>query len=278
MASRVRGARSATPCARGVIAGPRRSSAVRIRSLPHRFESFDAGHPFPNAASVAAGAARARARARVGRRADAALVVLLSGGASALLVAPVPGVTLEDKIATGARADARRRSHRRPQLRAQAPVADQGRPARRGRGADGRRWPSPTCMARLPTIRRSSGPGRPSAIRRRSPQALAIVRRVAEVPHARAPLPRARRAAARWRRRSSRMTRDCRAAPTRSSAIARPRSTARRRPRGRSAIAVHVIAAADRGRGARRRRARSCARARRLPAATGRAGVRARGR
>jgi glycerate 2-kinase len=89
---------------RGVIAGPRVSSARGgSRSVPHRFESFDAGHPSPNAASVAAGL-RALELARESRHETIAsgwLVVLLSGGASALLVAPVPEVTLEDKIATG---------------------------------------------------------------------------------------------------------------------------------------------------------------------------------
>jgi hydroxypyruvate reductase len=62
-------------------------------------EAFLAGHPAPNAASVAAGAralALARSQAGSGR-----LLELLSGGASALQAAPVDGVTLEDKIETG---------------------------------------------------------------------------------------------------------------------------------------------------------------------------------
>ncbi len=83
---------------RGVIAGPLVSS-TGSRSLPHQFESFDASHPFPNEASVAAGL-RALELARESGEARW-LVVLLSGGASALLAAPVPGVTLEDKVATG---------------------------------------------------------------------------------------------------------------------------------------------------------------------------------
>ena len=94
---------------RGVIAGPVNSSRHgSSRSLPPRFESFDVGHPFPNAASVAAGArALELARESVldapqsGPVGGAGwLVVLLSGGASAMLAAPVPGVTVEDKIAT----------------------------------------------------------------------------------------------------------------------------------------------------------------------------------
>jgi len=79
---------------RGVIAGP--SSGPR--SLPQQLEPFDAGHPDPNAASVSAGL-RALALAHESRE-SGWLVVLLSGGASAMLAAPVDGVTLDDKIAT----------------------------------------------------------------------------------------------------------------------------------------------------------------------------------
>ncbi len=62
-------------------------------------EAFLAGHPAPNAASVVAGErALALAQSQAGR---GRLLVLLSGGASALLAAPVEGVTLEDKIETG---------------------------------------------------------------------------------------------------------------------------------------------------------------------------------
>ncbi len=82
----------------GVVAGP--SDDARTQSpLPPDLESFAASHPFPNAASVAAGL-RALDLARESAEAGW-LVVLLSGGASALLAAPVPDITLEDKMATG---------------------------------------------------------------------------------------------------------------------------------------------------------------------------------
>ena len=80
---------------RGVIAGPPVGNLAR----PDRFEWFDATHPFPNAASAAAGL-RALDLARESRD-GGWLVVLLSGGASALLAAPVPGVALEDKTGAG---------------------------------------------------------------------------------------------------------------------------------------------------------------------------------
>jgi glycerate 2-kinase len=56
------------------------------------------GHPLPDDASFAAGAAALRL-ADENRARGERLVVLLSGGASAMLAAPADGVTLEDKIA-----------------------------------------------------------------------------------------------------------------------------------------------------------------------------------
>lgn len=58
----------------------------------------EAGHPLPTAGSVAA-ARRALDVARAADR-DAVLVVLISGGASAMMALPVDGVTLEDKQQT----------------------------------------------------------------------------------------------------------------------------------------------------------------------------------
>ena len=57
---------------------------------------FDAGHPSPDAGSAAAGK-RALEVARASR-AEGGLLVLLSGGASAMLVAPATGITLADKV------------------------------------------------------------------------------------------------------------------------------------------------------------------------------------
>ena len=55
------------------------------------------GHPLPDDESFAAGA-RALHLADESKARGETLVVLLSGGASAMLAAPAPGVTLEDKI------------------------------------------------------------------------------------------------------------------------------------------------------------------------------------
>jgi glycerate-2-kinase len=54
----------------------------------------EAGHPLPDSRSAAAGHAALEIAAEAG--ADEALVVLLSGGASALLTAPLPGLTLAE--------------------------------------------------------------------------------------------------------------------------------------------------------------------------------------
>jgi glycerate 2-kinase len=80
---------------RAVVAtAPRPSTAV---SAAGAVDVFEAGHPSPNQASVAAGG-RALAIAQHARRST--LLVLLSGGASAMLSAPAEGVTLDDKVET----------------------------------------------------------------------------------------------------------------------------------------------------------------------------------
>jgi glycerate 2-kinase len=77
----------------GVVATP-----VKIQEPGGNVDVFEAGHPAPNAASVAA-AERALTIAAESAR-DRGLMVLLSGGASAMLAAPVDGVTLDDKMRT----------------------------------------------------------------------------------------------------------------------------------------------------------------------------------
>lgn len=87
-----------------VSSGGRRPDAamqvahVAPTGLPAWVESFRGGHPVPNDGSIAAGS-RALALARA-LDADGLLLVLLSGGASALMALPVTGLTLADKQTT----------------------------------------------------------------------------------------------------------------------------------------------------------------------------------
>ncbi len=67
-------------------------------ALPAAVEWLESSHPFPDARSEAAGERALAAASRVLE--DEVLVILLSGGASALMAAPVEGLTLADKIAT----------------------------------------------------------------------------------------------------------------------------------------------------------------------------------
>jgi glycerate-2-kinase len=81
---------SATPIRSGILAAPQAESSDRS------IDAFAAGHPLPDAQSLAAGMAARRLVSRLSP--DDRLVVLLSGGASALLASPSPPVTVEDKI------------------------------------------------------------------------------------------------------------------------------------------------------------------------------------
>ena len=63
--------------------------------------TFAAGHPSPNAESAAAGEAALELAHE--SRDRGGVLVLLSGGASAMLVAPAYGMTLEEKVATTTR-------------------------------------------------------------------------------------------------------------------------------------------------------------------------------
>jgi glycerate 2-kinase len=82
---------------RALIAGPNPTGAPDI---PGPVEWFDAGHPYPNDASIAAARRALEIAHEVGRSDDEWLVVLLSGGASAMLSAPAAGITVAEKIAT----------------------------------------------------------------------------------------------------------------------------------------------------------------------------------
>jgi glycerate 2-kinase len=66
--------------------------------LPAGVEWIESSHPFPDARSQAAGE-RALRVAEQAHSGDA-LILLISGGASALMAAPIDGVSLADKIAT----------------------------------------------------------------------------------------------------------------------------------------------------------------------------------
>jgi len=87
------------------VLGARLAEGLAVSNAPgpplRRTRLLLAGHPLPDARGVqAAQAAEAMVR---GLTADDIVLVLLSGGASALLPAPVPGLSLEDKSAVTAR-------------------------------------------------------------------------------------------------------------------------------------------------------------------------------
>ena len=73
------------------------TSADALPPLRH-VDVFAAGHPAPNAASEAGGLRALELAA--GSRRERGLLVLLSGGASAMLAAPASGVTLTEKMRT----------------------------------------------------------------------------------------------------------------------------------------------------------------------------------
>lgn len=75
--------------------GPCLAVAPHAAPAPRRVPLRVAGHPVPDAAGEAAAREVEALAASLGRRDT--LLVLLSGGASALLPAPVPGVSLADK-------------------------------------------------------------------------------------------------------------------------------------------------------------------------------------
>lgn len=74
----------------GIAAGP----AEALSHLPPLIETFAGGHPLPNERSLAAGARLAGLLEGAGE--DDLVLVLISGGGSAMLEHPAPGVTLGD--------------------------------------------------------------------------------------------------------------------------------------------------------------------------------------
>ena len=66
--------------------------------LPDGVEWIESSHPLPDARSEAAG--RRALSVAQGVHSGEVLVILLSGGASALMAAPVEGITLADKVST----------------------------------------------------------------------------------------------------------------------------------------------------------------------------------
>ncbi len=77
--------------ARGVAVGPAPDATV-----PAGVSWYQGGHPLPDAGSVEAGRAALRCAAQA--EPSTCVLVLLSGGASALLAAPAGGLTLAEKI------------------------------------------------------------------------------------------------------------------------------------------------------------------------------------
>jgi glycerate 2-kinase len=97
--------KAAAPMATAFMAAPhlaiRRAVAIGTHvdePLPDGVEWLESSHPLPDARSEAAGR-RALAVAQAVHSGEA-LVILLSGGASALMAAPVEGISLADKVST----------------------------------------------------------------------------------------------------------------------------------------------------------------------------------
>ncbi|HUO54628.1 MAG TPA: glycerate-2-kinase family protein, partial [Rhodoblastus sp.] len=110
----------APPRGRTLVVGAGKASAAMARALEdhwpgplegivvtrfgyrvpcERIEIIEAAHPLPDAAGLQA--AERIAAAVQGLSADDLVIALISGGGSALLAAPAPGVTLADKQALG---------------------------------------------------------------------------------------------------------------------------------------------------------------------------------
>jgi len=82
---------------RGLAVVPR---GLQIDSVPERSQCLPSAHPVPDQSSADAASAALELLKEV--RKNDLVIVALSGGASAMFVAPAEGVTLDDKIATNA--------------------------------------------------------------------------------------------------------------------------------------------------------------------------------
>jgi hydroxypyruvate reductase len=111
-----------------------------------RIEIIEAAHPVPDAASVAA--AERMLRAVHGLTPDDLVLCLISGGGSALLVRPLPGLTLEDKQAVN-----------RALLKSGATISEMNCVRRHLSGIKGGRLGAACHPARLVTLLISDVPG-----------------------------------------------------------------------------------------------------------------------
>ena len=98
-----------------------------------RIEIVEAAHPVPDEKGRAA-AGRILEKVK-GLSSDDLVLCLISGGASALLTLPAPGLTLADKQDVNRALLQVGREHRRDEHGAKAPVGHQGRPPGRRRAA-----------------------------------------------------------------------------------------------------------------------------------------------
>ena len=194
-----------------------------------RIEVVEAAHPVPDAAGRAA--ARRILELAAGAGPDDLVLCLISGGASALLTLPAPGLSLDGQAGGQPRAARLGRRHRPDERRAQAPLGDQGRPPRRrGPSGAGREPPDLGRAGRRSGGDRLRADGarsrRPSPTRWRSSSATASSRRPAVAAHLRG-----------GGRRDAEARRSApRRAPRRSSSRARrPRSRRPRRSRASAA-------------------------------------------
>jgi len=116
-----------------------------------RIRVMEAAHPVPDAASVAG--ARAVLAAVAGLTAEDQVIALISGGASALLALPAPGLTLEDKQLVA-----------KALLASGAPIATMNRVRKALSGVKGGRLAAACAPARLVTLAISDVPGDDPAV------------------------------------------------------------------------------------------------------------------